>query len=109
MSAIGKWLIGKSSSGSRDGNTLVLWVFRDYEDRWCVRIEGEDGVREYPTRADAAAAARLYGSTWGSYRLYLQLKDGRVTTEMFNLRDEARLDEANIVLPFLRPESRSGA
>ena len=66
--------------------TAVLWVFRDYDDRWCVRREGANGVKSYPCRSDALEAARLYGRAWGSYHIFLELKDGRVTQERFNLR-----------------------
>lgn len=69
--------------------TAVLWVFRDYEDRWCVRREGANGVKSYSCRSDARDAARLYGRAWGSYRIFLQLKDGRMAQELFNLPVEA--------------------
>jgi hypothetical protein len=60
-------------------------AFRNYDDHWCVRCEGDDGMTGYDGRDKAIEAARLYGRACGSYRLYLQLTDGRVTQELFNL------------------------
>lgn len=65
----------------------VLWVFRNYDDRWCVHLEG-GGATAYGRRDEAIELARLCGRAWGSYRLYLQLKDGRVTQELYNLGTE---------------------
>ena len=63
----------------------VLWVYRNYDDRWTVHLEGEDSEWCHPTRNDAVAAARLIGESYGCYRLYLQLPDGRFCLEMMNL------------------------
>ena len=64
---------------------VTLWVFRDLEDRWCVRQEG-GRTETFTSRDKAVAFARLTGSVWGSYRLFLELKDGRVAQELFNLK-----------------------
>jgi hypothetical protein len=64
--------------------TVVLWVFRDYDDLWCVRKEGGDIEATFTAREDALAFARRTGAVWGAYRLFIELKDGRVTREIFN-------------------------
>src|SRR6185503_14485552 len=62
----------------------VLWVYRDYDNRWCVRQEGGKFEAAFTGRDKAVACARAAGHAAGSYRLFLQLKDGRVTEEHFN-------------------------
>ncbi len=64
---------------------IVLWVFRDLEDHWCVRQEG-GRTETFASRDKAAEFARLTGRVWGPYRLFLELKDGRVAQELFNLK-----------------------
>jgi hypothetical protein len=63
----------------------VLWVFRDYEGRWCVRTEGGETEAVFTGREKALDFAREHGRAAGSYRLFVQLRDGRVTQELFNL------------------------
>jgi hypothetical protein len=63
---------------------IVLWVFRDYDDLWCVRKEGGDIEATFSSREDALAFARRTAAVWGAYRLFIELKDGRVTREIFN-------------------------
>lgn len=64
--------------------TLVLWVFRDYDAHWCVRREGREDIDTFAGRDAALDRARALGRAHGSYRLYFQLRDGRVTEELFN-------------------------
>jgi hypothetical protein len=64
--------------------TIVMWVFRDYDARWCVRREGGKSVNTFARRDDALAHARRLGLEHGSYRMFFQLKDGRITEELFN-------------------------
>jgi hypothetical protein len=66
----------------------VLWVFRDADSRWRMRKEGETVDREYPSRDLAIADARRFVSDLRSYRLYLQLKDGRFVLELLNPRQQ---------------------
>ena len=63
----------------------VLWVYRNYDDRWTVHLEGEDSEWCHSTRNDAVVAARLIGESYGCYRLFLQLSDGRFCLEMLNV------------------------
>jgi hypothetical protein len=72
--------------GPKPEPTMVLWVFRDLEDHWCVRQEG-GRTEMFASRDKAAEFARLTGRVWGSYRLFLGLRDGRVAQELFNLRE----------------------
>lgn len=67
------------------GNTAVLWVFRDHDDRWCVRKEGGDIDAAFRGREEALDFARRAGRGQGSYRLFFQLRDGRITQELFRL------------------------
>jgi hypothetical protein len=67
-----------------DQSTIVLWVFRDVHDYWCVRQEGGH-IETFSNRDKAVDFARNTGLVWGSYRLFLELKDGRVAQEFFNL------------------------
>jgi hypothetical protein len=69
---------------SHHGLTLVLWVFRDTNDRWWVREEG-GGMEPFTSREDALEFARNTGRVWGSYRIFIELSDGRVTQELFNV------------------------
>lgn len=62
----------------------VLWVYRDYDGRWCVRQEGGRFEAAFTGRDKAVACARAAGHATGSYRLFLMLKDGRVIEEHFN-------------------------
>ena len=78
-------LLSRSEPRNRDDRTAVLWVFRDYDNRWCVRKEGGDIEDTFTIRGDAVAFARQIAQTWGSYILYLQLRDGRITRELYNL------------------------
>jgi hypothetical protein len=63
----------------------VLWVYRDYDGHWRVRQEGSEIEATFDRREDALGFARAAGQAWGSYRLFIQLRDGRVTEELFNL------------------------
>lgn len=74
---------GIPASGSP--GPAVLWVFRDYRGRWCVRMEGGVVEAEFLNRNEALTFARVAGRADGSYRLFLELNDGRVTQEFFNL------------------------
>ena len=64
----------------------VLWVYRDYEERWCVRKEGGDVERAFANRLTALEFARTLGMAAGSYRIFIELKDGRVVEEHFKTR-----------------------
>ena len=64
----------------------VLWVFRDFDCRWRMRREGEPLDRVYPSRQSAVDAARTFVTPLDTYRLYLQLEDGRFVLEMLNTR-----------------------
>jgi hypothetical protein len=66
------------------GASIVLWVYRDYENRWCVRREGAKGEDVFMSRERALAFAREIGQAAGSYRLLIELRDGRVTQELLN-------------------------
>lgn len=81
--------------------TAVLWVYRDYGDRWCVREEGGKFEAAFGSREKAAACARAAGHAAGSYRLFLQLKDGRVTEEHFNLANRPAAANGKLRLPFI--------
>lgn len=74
------------SSRADDRDTAVLWVFRDYDDRWCVRKEGGDIDAAFCNREEALDFARRAGRGHGSYRLFIELRDGRITQELFRLR-----------------------
>lgn len=64
--------------------THVLWVFRDMGGDWCLREEG-GATAHFATRDGAVGQARHLGRAWGSYTLYLELKDGRFVQEMMNI------------------------
>lgn len=78
-------VIRSKSTTPRNEDTAVLWVFRDYAGRWCVRMEGGDIEATFVARERALAFARATGEDWGSYRLFFALKDGRIAEEVFNL------------------------
>jgi hypothetical protein len=63
----------------------VLWVFRDIHGNWCAREEG-GATTGFATREAAVEFAQRLGRAWGAYRLFLELKDGRFTQELLNLR-----------------------
>jgi hypothetical protein len=65
-------------------DTLVLWVFRDVHDRWWVREEA-GGMESFADRDSALDFARSTGRVWGSYRIFIELTDGRVMQEVLNL------------------------
>jgi hypothetical protein len=67
-----------------ESRTIVLWVFRDLDDRWCARQEGGH-TETFANREKAVSFARQTGQIWGSYRLFLERMDGRVAQELFNL------------------------
>lgn len=64
----------------RAGNGGVVWVFRDQDDFWCVRLEGSR-TETFATRDEAVAFARTLGEIAGPYRLLLQAVDGRFRQE----------------------------
>ena len=78
-------LMKRSVAAERGDDTAVIWVFRDYQDQWCVRKEGGEIEASFAGRTDAVELARAIGRAWGSYRLFLELRDGRITQELFNL------------------------
>ena len=80
---------------------VVLWVYRDSDNRWCVRQEGGKFEAVFTGRDKAAACARAAGHAAGSYRLYLTLKDGRVIEEHFNPANRRTADDPKVRLPFL--------
>lgn len=67
--------------------TPVIHVARDSGDgrRWTVRREGDGRTHRFIERGDAAAFARHLGQSAGAYRLFLELRDGRVVCEMLNV------------------------
>lgn len=81
--------------------TAVLWVYRDYDNRWCVRQEGGSFEAAFAGRDKAVACARAAGHATGSYRLFLLLKDGRVIEEHFNPAKRAGPGGAKLRLPFI--------
>jgi hypothetical protein len=90
-----------SRQAGESRRTAVLWVYRDYDDRWCVREEGGKFEAAFGSREKAAACARAAGHAAGSYRLFLQLKDGRVTEENFNLGQRPAAANGKLRLPFI--------
>lgn len=62
----------------------IVWVFRDSEDVWNVRCEGEAAEYRCLGRDQAVALARGMLAACASYRLYLQLRNGRFVTEYLN-------------------------
>jgi hypothetical protein len=70
---------------SAPAKTAVLWVFRDANDGWCVRLEGGGIDLDLGDRGRAVAFAQALGKAWGSYHLYLELHSGRFAQEYFNL------------------------
>jgi hypothetical protein len=58
----------------------VIWVFRDQDDRWCVRQEG-GRVESFAGRDQAVQFARRVGEVAGPYRLFLEGTDGRFVQE----------------------------
>jgi hypothetical protein len=81
-------LLSASEPLTRNEGAIVLWVYRDYGRNWCVRKEGGALAAAFSSRKKALAVARTVGEAWGSYHLFLQLDDGRVTEEFFNLRQQ---------------------
>jgi hypothetical protein len=81
--------------------TAVLWVYYAYDGRWCVREEGGKLEAAFTSRDKAAACARAAGHAAGTYRLFLQLKDGRVIEEFFNPANDPEPRAGKIRLPFL--------
>jgi hypothetical protein len=78
-------MLPDGAAPERDDTTIVLWMFRDYDNRWCVRQEGGNNDAVFLSREKALAFARETGQAWGSYRLFIELRDGRVTQELLNL------------------------
>ena len=78
-------LLTCSAECKTSDNTVIFWVFRDYHDQWCVRKEGGEIEASFSSRKDAMGFARKTAEAWGSYTLYIQLKDGRITKELCNL------------------------
>ena len=71
----------------------VLWVFQGFDFRWRLRKEGGGYEAEYPSRHEAVLAARSLGGERGSYRLYLQLADGRFALEILNGLDASAIED----------------
>ena len=67
----------------------VIWVFRDEEDRWCVREEGGRS-ESFPTRERAIVFARTAGHVGGAYRLFIEGADGRFAQEIVDPDDDGR-------------------
>jgi hypothetical protein len=88
-------LLSASEPLARRENTIVLWVYRDYGRNWCIRKEGGELAAAFSSRTKALAVARALGEAWGSYHLFLQLDDGRLTEEFFNLRLRKQLRVGN--------------
>lgn len=72
-----------------NGGVPVLWVYQDIEGYWCLHREGDHNDLAYPSRRDALMAARLAGEETGSYRLHLQVDDGRFLLELLNTADRS--------------------
>jgi len=79
----------------------ALWVYRDYDNRWCVREEGGKFEAVFAGRDKAVACARAAGHAAGAYRLFLLLKDGRVIEEHFNPASRRGASGAKFRLPFI--------
>ncbi|MBB4186226.1 hypothetical protein GGE07_002885 [Sinorhizobium terangae] len=75
-------LIGQPNDGSESG--VVLWVFQDYDRHWRVRKEGERSDVAHPSRREAVVFARELCAGHRSYKIYLQLADGRFALELLN-------------------------
>lgn len=65
----------------------VIHVARDDANtaRWIVRREGDLRTHRFADRRQAADFARAIGRAAGGYRLFLELRDGRVLCEMLNV------------------------
>lgn len=81
-----------SPDGSRRPSA-VLWVYLAPDGQWYFHIEGRRDDTRYPDRAAAMAAARAYGLVRGGYRLYFQMKNGRVSLEMLNSSGRMAMDD----------------
>ncbi|SOD96132.1 DUF2188 domain-containing protein [Caenispirillum bisanense] len=53
--------------------------------RWVVRREGDQRIHRFADRRTAADFARGLGRAAGAYRLFLELRDGRMMCEMLNV------------------------
>ncbi|MCA1941642.1 MAG: DUF2188 domain-containing protein [Caenispirillum bisanense] len=53
--------------------------------RWVVRREGDQRIHRFADRRTAADFARGLGQAAGAYRLFLELRDGRMMCEMLNV------------------------
>ena len=63
----------------------VIWAFRDYDDRWCVRREGEETETVFASRRQAISFARRLAEAAAGYCLFVQLADGRMCRELCNM------------------------
>ncbi|GAA0596349.1 DUF2188 domain-containing protein [Caenispirillum bisanense] len=52
---------------------------------WAVRREGDPRTHRFPDRPAAADFARSQGRAAGGYRLFMELRDGRMMCEMLNV------------------------
>lgn len=71
----------------------MLWVYLASDYQWYLHIEGRRDDTRYPDRAMAMAAARAYGLMRGGYRLYFQMKNGRVSLEMLSPSGGMTMDD----------------
>lgn len=72
-------------SNHGDNSLTVLSVYQDIDGLWRFRREGDLANCAYALRRDAVTAARVCGELAGSYRLHLQLPDGRFMLELLNV------------------------
>ena len=59
----------------------TFWVYRDYDDRWCLRQEGGMVEGIFASRSDALKYVRAEGERSGSYRVFWEKSDGRFVSE----------------------------
>jgi hypothetical protein len=74
-------LMARSAERQTYGGIAVFWVFRNEGDRWCARKEGGAIEASFSNRQDAASFARGTAQTWGAYKLFTGLADGRMICE----------------------------
>ncbi|HEY4135010.1 MAG TPA: hypothetical protein VGO34_07325 [Alphaproteobacteria bacterium] len=74
-----------SAERESQDDPVVLWVFRNSRDQWCVRKEGGEIEASFPSRKDAVGFARKTARTWGYYSLFIALPDGRIARELCSL------------------------
>jgi hypothetical protein len=78
-------LMSRSAEREACDDIVVMWVFRNYQDNWCVRQEGGAIEASFAGRKDAIHFARSTAHSWGAYRLFIQLPDGRIARELCNI------------------------